>query len=365
MARFSKTFLHICFLFSSAGLLLSSSCSDNLVDTDDESIVVLQIDLPKQKAQYIDGQEIELILDIKDDYPEAILKIFINDSLWLEQKGAKKKEKHILSTKDWLLGYSKIKVRLEGVEDDLVSKTVDVVVFANEPAQILIPEIKQSYPHNTSHYTQGFEFYEGRLFEGTGQYAQSVLAEINLKTGNAMRIVNLPEDQFGEGITILNDEIFQLTWLNKICYVYDINTLSIKRQLSFTGEGWGLANNGNEIIMSNGSSELVFRDPQTFQVIRKIQVFSDQQEYKALNELEYVDGFIYANVYQQDYILKINAKTGQVVALIDAEELVQLGKGSGEVLNGITFNSTNGLFYITGKNWEKTFAVSLKEKSAL
>jgi glutamine cyclotransferase len=342
--------------------MLSCSCDRGIDDIEDDNTVILQIQLPKQKAQYIQGQELSLTLDVNEDYPNANLKIYIADSLWVKQKGVKKNETFSFSTLGWGMGYNKIKVELEGILEEILVKTVEVVVFANSPAQILMPEIKKTYPHSTKHYTQGFEFYQGKLFEGTGQYRESIIAEINLATGNAKRIVQLGDEYFGEGITIIDNEIFQLTWTNKICFVYDVNTLQLKRQLTYDGEGWGLANNGKEIIMSNGSTELVFRDPKTFKILKKIQVFSDQQEYRALNELEFVDGFIYANVYQQEYIVKIDPKNGQVVALIDAAELVKLGRGVGEVLNGIAFNQVDGLFYLTGKNWEKTFAVALKNK---
>lgn len=357
-----KCLQKVLWFFSIIFILFSCSCDRGNEDFADDGTVFLQIELPKQKAQYIQGQDVKLKLSVNVDCPNAYLQIYIGDSLFIKQKGVRKNENFSFSTVDWGMGQHKISVELEGCAEQKLIKTTTIVIFANSPAQILVPDIKQSYPHNTNHYTQGFEFHQGKLYEGTGQYRESVLAEINLATGNVKRIVQLGDQYFGEGITIINNEIFQLTWTNKTCFVYDINTLQLKRQLTYDGEGWGLANNGEEIIMSNGSSALVFRDPQTFKILRKIEVFSDQQEYGALNELEYVDGYIYANVYQQEFIVKINPKNGQVVALIDAAELVKLGRGSGEVLNGIAHNTADGLFYLTGKNWEKTFAVSLKSK---
>jgi glutamine cyclotransferase len=268
-----------------------------------------------------------------------------------------------LSTSGWPMGANRLKVELKGVAEKVLLKSVNVVVFASESPIIMVPEIVKTFPHNVEHYTQGLEFYQGKLFEGTGQFGQSILAEIDVQTGQTMRSVDLPGDYFGEGITILNDEVFQLTWTSKTCFVYDVNTFVMKRQFSYDGEGWGLANDGKQLIMSNGTSEIVFRNPQTFDITGRIQVFSDQQEFRGLNELEFVDGYIYANVYLKDFILKIDPKNGRALALIDAADLIATGKGkTGEVINGVAFNSIDQLFYITGKNWEKMFAVRLREK---
>lgn len=355
--------------YLSAAVLLAigiSFLSCDGSESDDERLAVLRIDSPKKDAQYISGQEITLGLDFKADYPEATISILVDDSLLLEQNGAQKNMEFKLETRTWKLGFNTIKVQVSGVENEVISESKRVVIFSNTTPKILVPRIVETLNHKGDHYTQGLEFFEGRLFEGTGQFGSSILAEINLPVGAPLRIVDLEESYFGEGITILNNEIYQLTWMNGVCFVYDLNTFALKRQQSYSGEGWGLANDGTHLIMSDGSSKIVFRDPVTFDIKRSIQVFSDKQEYRALNELEFVDGFIYANVYQQDYIVKINPKNGEVVALIDCEELKKLGRGSnGDVLNGIAFNKKNGLFYLTGKLWTKMFAVQLVEKGVV
>jgi glutamine cyclotransferase len=355
-------FLFAALLLGTLGLV---SCNGDDDDGLEDRIVILRITSPSKEAQYISGQEIQLNLDIKDDYPSAQLEIFANDSLILSQQGVQKTMEFKLDSRDWSLGFVNIKVNLTGAVDDLVSESRRVVIFSNSTPKILLPKIVETLAHKNDHYTQGLEFFEGRLFEGTGQFGESKLAEINLKNGAPLRILELEKTYFGEGITILNNEIYQLTWMNGVCFVYDLNTFGQKRQFTYSGEGWGLANDGTHLIMSDGSSKIVFRDPKTFDIVRSIQVFSDKQEYRAINELEYVDGFIYANVYQQDYILKINPKNGEVVALIDCEEIFRLGRGNGDVLNGIAFNKKNGLFYLTGKNWPKMFAVEFFEKASI
>jgi glutamine cyclotransferase len=155
--------------------------------------------------------------------------------------------------------------------------------------------------------------------------------------------------------------VYQITWEARKCFVYDVNTFERKREYQYFGEGWGIANDGQHLIMSNGTSEIVFRDPATFDVVRSIYVFDSNQEYRALNELEYHNGSIYANVYQEDYILQIDPKNGKVLAKIDAVDVVKRGKGNGDVLNGIAFNAKTGNFVLTGKNWPKLFEVQFVE----
>lgn len=365
MIKLKAKYLALLSAFLLAGLMVLNSCNGD-EDIDEERIVVLRIQSPQKDAQYISGQEVNLQLDIKDEYPSGELSIFLNDSMIITQQGIQKSMEFKLDTRDWMLGFNTLKVVLNGATDKPVIESKKVIVFSNSSPKILLPNIIQTLVHNPRHYTQGLEFYEGRLFEGTGQFGESILAEINLSNGAPIRILELDKSYFGEGITILNNEVYQLTWMNGICFVYDISTFELKRQHSYSGEGWGLANDGTHLIMSDGSSKIVFRDPLTFDIKRSIHVFSDKQEYRALNELEYVDGFIYANVYQQDYIVKINPKNGEVAALIDCAEINKLGRGTnGDVLNGIAFNKKNGLFYLTGKLWPKMFAVQLVDKGVV
>lgn len=334
-------------------------CGDSTDDIDTR-IVVLKVLSPNKDAQQIEGQAVEVSLDIKENNPDATLAIFVNGLEVLKKKGVTTNETFSISPDNIKLGFNEIEISLDGFDGKKHSDKRKIIVFANTTPDIFIPEIQQTFPHNPKHYTQGYEFSNGRLYEGTGQLGQSMLAEINLKTGDAIRKVENESNIFGEGITILNDEVFQLTWQSKICYVYDLKDFSTKRLFSYDGEGWGLANDGEVLYMSNGSSSITVRDPKTFDIIRGFDVFSNRQEYRALNELEFVDGYLFANVYTQNYIIKIDPKDGRVVGIIDCDELVKIGKGKGEVLNGIAYQ--NKKFYITGKYWDKVFEVVLKLK---
>jgi glutamine cyclotransferase len=185
---------------------------------------------------------------------------------------------------------------------------------------------------------------------------------VNIATGKFDENLRngLDANYFGEGISILGDKMYQLTWQNSKCFMYDKNTLLLlKDEFIYEGEGWGLCNNGKELIMSNGTEFLTFRDPNTFTVNRTIQVYDNVGARVLLNELEFANGFIYANVYQSNLILVIDPKSGKVLEEIDAKLMTDLGKGTvGDVLNGIAYNSSSKTFFITGKLFNKLAEVT-------
>jgi glutamine cyclotransferase len=187
------------------------------------------------------------------------------------------------------------------------------------------------------------------------------LAKVEISTGNLTKQIGLDNTHFGEGITILNDIVYQLTWKNGKCLTYNSNDLSIlKKEYRYNGEGWGLCNDGKYLIMSNGTEQLIFRDPNTFEVVRVIEATTNEGTIPQLNELEYIDGLIYANVYMQDIIAVINPNDGGVVAIIQASDISSKYRGTGEVLNGIAYNQSEKQIYITGKYWNKLLAVNIK-----
>lgn len=234
------------------------------------------------------------------------------------------------------------------------------VVSDFEPKE-LTAEIVQSYPHNDKSFTQGLEFNEGKLYEGIGLYGESKILEVELETGTILRKLGLDGNYFGEGITLLNDTLYQLTWRKGTCFLYDFkgdNFELLREEMSYIGEGWGLCNNGSELIMSDGTETLYFRDPSNFQETRRIQVYNHLGPIPQLNELEYIDGKIYANVYQTNVVVAIDPDTGKVLELIRCDDLIRQGRGSGAELNGIAQNDKDGKIYMTGKNWSRLFEVS-------
>ncbi len=233
----------------------------------------------------------------------------------------------------------------------------------NSPQKIspLNFSVVASYPHDTSSYTQGLQIYKGRLFEGTGQYGSSKLMEIELKTGKTLRSIQLNEQFFGEGITILRDTIYQLTWREKkiFCYTHDFKKIN---EYEIDKEGWGLTNNGNDLILTNGSGELYFYSPHGMQLIKSQLVTEEGSPTYNLNELEFIDGFVYANQYTTPYILKINPSNGEVVGKADFTSLLnqaQSAYAGAEVLNGIAYDPESKKIYITGKWWPLLFEITL------
>jgi glutamine cyclotransferase len=222
------------------------------------------------------------------------------------------------------------------------------------------------YPHDTSSFTQGLQLYNGTLYEGTGDYTNSALQIVDVKTGKIVKKHMMGTNKiFGEGITIFKGKIYQLTWKSNIVYVYALNNMD-KPIKTFTWpyEGWGLTNNGSELIVSDGSANLYFIDAETFKIKSTIAVTEDAKSINSLNELEYVDGFVYANVWGAEFIVKIDPASGHVVGKIDltgikekyfANEITE----KTDVLNGIAYDSTTKKFFITGKHWPKLFEITL------
>ena len=233
------------------------------------------------------------------------------------------------------------------------------------PVNLQFSVISQ-YAHDTSAYTQGLEFYNNTLYEGTGDFETSSLRITDFKTGNVTRKHLMGSNEiFGEGITFLNNKIYQLTWQNHLVYVYDAKNIDKPiKTLNWPYEGWGLTHDSSNLIVSDGSSNIYFVEPETFKVKNTISVKDDQGPVGMLNELEYVNGSIYANVYQTNLIVKINAESGHVIGRISLEGLLQekdIVPNRTDVLNGIAYNEATKNFLITGKRWPKMFEIKINQ----
>jgi len=224
--------------------------------------------------------------------------------------------------------------------------------------------VVKSHPHSTESYTQGLQFAEGRLLEGTGQNGRSVLQEIDLETGRTRVIARLKPSEFGEGITRIGDEIFQLTWMSNTVYVYDARTGRELRTARYPGEGWGLTTDGEKLYMSNGSANIYRIDPATFRREASIAVTCKGEPVELLNELEWIGGKIWANIYTTDWIAVIDPSTGIVEGLVDLRGLLpeEERTPATDVLNGIAFDAATGRIFVTGKNWSRLFEIEIFEK---
>lgn len=222
-------------------------------------------------------------------------------------------------------------------------------------------EVVATHPHDPEAYTQGLQYIDGHLYESTGLYGQSSVREVELATGRVLRRINLPDRVFGEGMTLLDGHIRVLTWREQTAYRIDPEIWSIVDTNMYTGEGWGLTSDGVHLIKSDGTSRLAWIDPITFATVRTLPVIENGQPLMNLNELEWVDGKIFANVYMQDRIVLIDPRTGEVEANIELAGLRPLlpQPHRAEVLNGIAWNSENGTLLVTGKNWPLLFEIRL------
>lgn len=222
-------------------------------------------------------------------------------------------------------------------------------------------EVVRTYPHDRKAFTQGLTFVDGFLYEGTGQKGESSIRKVKLENGEVVQIQRLDSNYFGEGITIFGDALIQLTWQAGVGFVYDAKTFERRRTFTYTGEGWGLTHDGAQLIMSDGSSTLRFLDPKTFKETRRVQVTDGGRPVEELNELEFVKGEIYANVWQSDRIARISPKTGAVLGWIDLQGLLSRQDAIGvDVLNGIAYDSQKDRLFVTGKWWPKLFEIRVR-----
>jgi len=231
-------------------------------------------------------------------------------------------------------------------------------------------QIVHVYPHDRSAFTEGLFYLDGYLFESTGLNEQSSVRKVKLETGEVVQKHDVPRAYFGEGIIKWKDRIYQLTYKTEVGFVYDFATLQEKSQFRYPGEGWAFTTDGKEIIMDDGTPELRFWDPETLKETRRLTVTADGTPVRNLNELEWVKGEIFANIWETDRIARIDPKTGKVVGWIDCSGLlsdsdrVQSGSFETDVLNGIAYDAEHDRLFVTGKRWPKLFEIKLVKKTA-
>ena len=301
-----------------------------------------------------------------------------NETLKLEIKNPKK---HNITSVEYLLDDKKIEASTQllafklgkqnltaTINYDNDSETVEqnITILNDVAPKLLKFEIVNTYPHDNTSYTQGLEFYNDTLYESTGQYTQSKLIKVNYKTGEVLKNINLDNAYFAEGITILNDKIYQLTWQNKKGLVYNLNTLERESSFSYgkSVEGWGLCNDGENLLKSDGTSKIWTLDASTLTETSYIQAYTNKGKIGRLNELEYINGKIYSNIYHQNGVAIINPKNGATEAVIDFTPLTKKISNYSKddnVLNGIAYNKKTNTIFVTGKRWDTLFEVKVVE----
>lgn len=256
---------------------------------------------------------------------------------------------------------AKVKI---GEEVETITKSI--TVYNNIIPAYYTYEVVNTYPHDITSYTQGLEFHNGELYESTGQRKESKLRKVNFETGEVLKNINLDDAYFGEGLTILNDKIYQLTWQNERGFVYDVNTFEKLSTFKYgtSKEGWGICNDGKTLYKSDGTEKIYRLNPENLTEQGHIEVYTEKGKIPSLNELEWIDGKIFANIYQRNGVVIINPDTGGVEGVIDFKPLRKLVKQHSklDVLNGIAYHPERKTIFVTGKNWDKLFEVTIKKQ---
>jgi glutaminyl-peptide cyclotransferase len=252
----------------------------------------------------------------------------------------------------------------------ILAAAVTLAGCAPEPVRYYTYDVVHTFPHDPNAYTQGLFYKDGFLYEGTGVEEQSSIRKVKLETGEVLQRYNIPGQYFGEGIVNWKDRLIQITWTTHAGFIYDLTTFAFKREFSYPGEGWGLTQDGKRIIMSDGTAQLRFWDPETLGETGRITVTDDGTPVPKLNELEWIKGEIYANVWQTDRIARIDPASGKVTAWIELPNLLppsdraNMAAGLAEnVLNGVAYDAGGDRLFVTGKRWPKLFQIRLKERS--
>ncbi|NAS30852.1 glutaminyl-peptide cyclotransferase [Flavobacteriaceae bacterium R38] len=333
--------------------LIIISCNGNIAEKNNFSIV---IDADKKQFQLHD----EVPISIKNSK-----KLKINSVSY--QIG--KIDLKIIDGKIKLEGVPLGKQQLDATisyngKSETVSKKI--TILSDKAPQIYSYEIIEEYPHDINAYTQGLEFKNDTLYESTGRNGQSSLRKVDFKTGTVLKKIDLDNTYFGEGITILNDKIYQLTWQNNKGFVYNLSNFEKTGSFVYgkSAEGWGLCNDGQKIYKSDGTEKIWILDPDSLIEQNYIQTVTNSSIFSKANELEYANGKIYANSYQKDGVMIINPSTGAIEGVIDFRKLkAKVTKHNDlDVLNGIAYHPERKTFFITGKNWDKLFEVKIVEK---
>lgn len=319
---------------------------------------------PRSGSKFVYGDTIHFEVE-SDDKTKQVekLSLYVNDVLIDESSN--EKLSYDYPTRNGGGGQLRIKAMAFYSDSSSSRKRMGLTVLSDSAPLQLSYQLINTYYHDPTSFTQGliYDPIEDLLFEGTGNYTESRLLKSKLGEKEAVLSIDIADDYFGEGITVFKDTVFQLTYKNKKGFYYDrdFNKLG---EFIYPTEGWGLTHNEDQLIMSDGSPNLYFIDPNTFKIEKTIQVFSDKGQVYNLNELEYVNGIIYANIYTTDYIAKIDAHDGRLLAMINMEGLLKKEdkKGKIDVLNGIAFNPSYQSFYVTGKWWPKLFEVRFVEE---
>lgn len=318
---------------------------------------IFSINQASMKEQYAQNEILNLeILNPKNEIIDSV-SFSINGKNIGNVKGTTKFDYNF---KDNTLGYKNIKATIFYDSTIEIDSTKIELVSAIVP-QVLTYKILNTFNHDKETFTEGLEFYNDTLYESAGQYGKSKLLKTDFKTGKIIKSIELDAKYFGEGITILKDKIYMLTYKEGVGFVYDAKTWNLEKTFDFDKlEGWGMTNDGTNIYFNDSSEKIWTLDPKTLKTTSNINVYSTNSKITQINEMEWIDGLIYSNIFTKDFIVVINPKDGTVVGALDLKDLRKLAKVTpDDVLNGIAYNPKTNTIFITGKNWDKIFEIKI------
>jgi glutamine cyclotransferase len=317
-------------------------------------------DESKYKSEYFNSDSVSLqLLNSQNKKIDSIV-YFVNEKKIGSKKGM---EAVTFNLKDQKLGYQNLKAQVY-FEDENQEITSRVELVSDIVPKLLKFTIVNTYPHDTSSFTEGLEFFRDTLYEGTGLRGFSNLLKTDYKTGKIYKSLKLDAGYFGEGITFINNKLYQLTWEEKVGFIYNVDTWKVEKTFAFDKpiEGWGMTNDGKYIYQSDGTEKIWKMNPATQKMIDYVNVYSGSSKIKSVNELEFINGKIYCNIWQKDAIAIVNPENGKVEGIINLASLRKFIKHEeAEVLNGIAYNPKTKTIFVTGKKWEKMFEISVSE----
>lgn len=303
------------------------------------------------------NQKLQVSVIEKNGYPIDSVTYFLNGKVLANNEAAdinaNKLGKHALSANVFYQGKQKV-----------LNNTI--YFLAENPPIVYTYSVINEFPHDKTAFTQGFEYHNGYFYESTGEYGSSSLRKVAIETGNVVQKIDLDKKYFAEGMTIFNDKIYQLTWRENVGFVYNLETFELENTFKYgqSTEGWGLAHNSEKLVKTDGTERMWFLNPETLQEESFIETYTNKRKAEKLNELEFVKGKIYANIWQQNSILIVNPMTGAIEGIVNLNGLQEMAnqKGSDNVLNGIAYDSDHDKLYVTGKKWSKVFEIELVKK---
>lgn len=321
----------------------------------------MEVSTPKDGELFTEGTPINLKFGLPKEVSQADSIVVTFNDATIDNKAT---ESITIPTKGLKMGRQTIRIRAFVKGDIAAEKYMSVRIKSNQEPVKYTYSVVKTYPHDTRAYTQGLTFDGNTLYEGTGQRGESNLRIVDLNSGSVTKSVPLPNEYFGEGIAIIGDKVFQITWQEQRGFVYDKKSLEKLRDFVYAGEGWGLTTDGKVLFLSDGTSTIKVFDPERLVETSRFEVYDNKGAVQYINEMEYINGEIWANIYMTDNIVRFDPSSGKVLGYIDFKGILPKSdyRPDTDVLNGIAYHKATGKIYVTGKYWPKLFEVKVTKK---